>query len=244
MQVKGLKYHAVAQAFEGKLDRPVRRKLATKRVQVNQKAGGYEHDAEKAFNFQDLIRFERAYVQAMGNEGPAGTFNTLALAVIEGLNVLDVVTADKVVAHLVGEYQAGGEKKEDEVAELPLAPVGSRFENLRIHGRPLSLAECTADEPLQSRLLYSELEKPLGLKANGESRALFQHKKDVALPGVEIECTDKKFRVHIRRFGTLTLGDYVISKDKRTLTMIQFELGSPMYFRGYAAFGEGNGVTY
>jgi len=50
--------------------------------------------------------------------------------VVEGLNVLDVTSADKVVALLSSQYSA-------EESEPRIVATGSHFENLKISGEPI-----------------------------------------------------------------------------------------------------------
>ena len=57
---------------------------------------------------------------------------TLATSVIEGFNVLDVVTADRIVAQVSTEHPLDGY-----VPEVTF--LGTRFENLRIAGHPVTV---------------------------------------------------------------------------------------------------------
>jgi hypothetical protein len=205
------------------------------------------------------VRFDAAYTTVEGNvaeteKGPV--YNTLASVTIEGLNVMDVVTADRVVARLVAEQRSAG-------ADPVIRATGSHFENLRVAGKPLEVVSrravseagtvadmAPADDrgvrvltdldgaqvtlpawdraphgPFTDALLLTSLfELPVsaGVRdAPGESRVL-------QVPG----------------FGRVHLGEYLVTRFSRRLTMIRLELGSPV--EGEIEFGsdEVNGHTY
>ncbi|MGC2247580.1 MAG: hypothetical protein WA609_13335, partial [Terriglobales bacterium] len=61
-------------------------------------------------------------------------FETLATSVVEGLNVLDVVTADRVVGQISTWHPAYGKGQVPSVTFL-----GTRFENLRIDGQEVKV---------------------------------------------------------------------------------------------------------
>ena len=63
---------------------------------------------------------------------PGHGFSTITTAVVEDLNVLDVVTADRVVAQISTEHPL--------VGYVPhITFLGTRFENLRIAGHKVEL---------------------------------------------------------------------------------------------------------
>src|SRR5207247_4734841 len=60
---------------------------------------------------------------------------TLVSAVVEGLNIQNIVTADWAVARLTSEHP----RKDSPPDELSMLPIGSYFVNLRIAGTPVTL---------------------------------------------------------------------------------------------------------
>jgi hypothetical protein len=77
--------------------------------------------------------FESAYTQVAGNvsDKPNGGWVTVASAVVEGLNVLDVVTADRIVTQVSTEHPLEG--------YVPRVTfLGTRFEGLKIAGVPIT----------------------------------------------------------------------------------------------------------
>jgi len=81
-----------------------------------------------------VLSYRSAYTQVAGNRSlkPGQGWSTLTTSVVEGLNVLDVVTADRVVGQMITEHPIDG--------YVPSVNfLGTRFENLRIAGHPVAL---------------------------------------------------------------------------------------------------------
>jgi hypothetical protein len=81
-----------------------------------------------------VASFRSAHTQVAGNRDPkpGHGWATLSTTVIEGLNVLDVLTADRVVGQIITEHPL--------VGYVPIISfLGTRFENLRIAGHPVEL---------------------------------------------------------------------------------------------------------
>ncbi len=106
-------------------------------------------------NIEGLISFKRgrtrvagAHVQqktdAFGNDHAGWV--TLATAALEGYNVEDIITADRVVAQLSTQHSMTNDPKQP-ISHVPRVNfLGTRFENLRVGGYPveveLDLAFC------------------------------------------------------------------------------------------------------
>lgn len=125
-------YHAEATVLDGELHLPLAQKI---RKQAHVKLCGtepnYFSQRAKEYRLEGVISFQSAYTQVGGNLGrkPGVGWSTLATSVIEGLNVLDVVTADRVVSQLSIDHP------EAEGRYIPTVSfLGSRIENLQIAG--------------------------------------------------------------------------------------------------------------
>jgi hypothetical protein len=82
---------------------------------------------------EGVISFHSAYTQVAGNKSlkPGHGWTTLVTSVVEGLNVLDVVTADRVVAQISTDHPLTG--------YVPSVTfLGTRFENLKIAGHHIT----------------------------------------------------------------------------------------------------------
>jgi hypothetical protein len=127
-------YFAEATALEGDLTLPlVQRFTSPASLKLSPEGGYLSHHAEN-FRLGGVISFRSAYTQVAGNVDikPEHGWNTLATAVIEGLNVMDVLTVDRVVAQISTDHPR--------VGYIPAVTfLGSRFENLRIAGHPVKI---------------------------------------------------------------------------------------------------------
>jgi hypothetical protein len=124
------KYHAEAEVLKGNLRLPLVQEIKTQASAKLGEEGGYLSQHEIDYKLEGVISFEKAYTQTSGNRGlkPGHGWATLSTSVVEGLNVLDVVTADRVVSQIALEHPLEGY-----VPEIHF--LGSRFENLRVAGR-------------------------------------------------------------------------------------------------------------
>jgi hypothetical protein len=127
-------YDAEATAFEGNLFVPLRQEIKPQAFVKLPTTGGYLAQRSCGYRVESLLSFESAYTQVAGNRDvkPCYGFHTLTTSVVEGLNVLDVVTADRVVAQISTEHPLDG--------YVPsITFLGTRFENLRIAGHKIDL---------------------------------------------------------------------------------------------------------
>ncbi len=127
-------YHAEATALAGELRLPLVEEIKPQLYAKLSERGGYLSQRARDYRLEGVISFRSAYTQVAGNldPKPGHGWSTLATAAIEDLNVLDVVTADRVVAQLSTEHPL--------VGYVPKVTfLGTRFENLRIAGHPVNL---------------------------------------------------------------------------------------------------------
>jgi hypothetical protein len=127
-------YHAEATALVGDLQLPLVQEIKPQAYAKLPEIGGYLSQRAANYRLEGVISFQSAYTQVAGNPGKKIGHgpSTLSTAVVEGLNVLDVVTADRVVAQVSTEHPL--------VGYVPhVTFLGTRFENLRIAGHPVKL---------------------------------------------------------------------------------------------------------
>lgn len=128
-------YHAEAFALIGNLHHPVAQEVKPIAYSKLAEEGGYLSQRLEKYRLEAVASFQSAYTQVAGNleQKPGHGWNTLTTSVIEGLNVLDVVTADRIVAQIGTEHPLKG--------YVPTVTfLGTRFENLRIAGHPVHLS--------------------------------------------------------------------------------------------------------
>jgi hypothetical protein len=127
-------YQAEATAVSGSFQLPLAAEIGSRGFLELPEKGGYRSHHEHEFRLESVLSYRSAYTQVAGNrEIKAGHgWSTLATAVVEGLNVLDIVTADRVVSQISTEHPLEG--------YVPsITFLGTRFENLRIAGHPVKL---------------------------------------------------------------------------------------------------------
>jgi hypothetical protein len=127
-------YHSEAHVLEGALQHPLTQEIKPQAFVRLPEQGGYYPQRVENFKLEEIISFRTAYTQVAGNLDPKKGHGhaTLATSVIEGLNVLEVVTADRIVGQVITEHPL--------VGNVPhISFLGTRFENLRIAGCPVDV---------------------------------------------------------------------------------------------------------
>jgi hypothetical protein len=127
-------YHAEASALEGELIAPLKTPIKPQAYVKVHEDGGYLSERAIDYRLEGIFSFKKAYTQVSGHEDPKPErgYITLATSVIEGFNVLDVVTADRIVAQVVTRHEPDLDQLVPDVSFL-----GTRFENLQIAGHPV-----------------------------------------------------------------------------------------------------------
>jgi hypothetical protein len=245
-------YHACAHAFSGSFTRPFNQTIDVQASSALPIIGGHGSSRVENFQFREFVSFRKGYTHVSGgHQADDDSHNTLVTSTVEGLNLLDVVTADRIVARLYSKH-------------LPNEPegfitlVGSKFENLRIAGWPVEIKLNTelferlptfamakkqyddngeirkiAEDPFQNGQTLKEI------KPNGGILCSCVREMDTAYPGVK--------RVGhcfaVPGFGKFFLGEVLIRHAERTLTMVRLEIGSAVSASGTAvqAFSNGRG---
>jgi len=228
------KYNATAKIISGSLKLPISQAIhPVAHAQLGEE-GGYEAIHSIGHRVEGVVTIDSAYTQVAGNPGTKhGGWNTISTSVIEGLNILEVVTADRVVGQIITEHPAEG--------YVPrISFLGTRFENLRIAGHPVNLelgldilgeeapaddGSYTEDRGVISRI-SSQLKAPRGgKKIPSELADHFDQLKSMlgsrdAIEGSLVSNIDGSFPghffnhvIHIRDFGKLTLAKLRIEHE-------------------------------
>jgi hypothetical protein len=120
-------YHGASNALGGVLTHPYKTVITTAANTALANAGGYNSSPNVPYHLDHVLSCKAAYTHATGGEED-GYWATLTTAVVEGVNLLEVVTADKIVAQI--------SSKHPKVGNVPIVSfVGSQFVNLRINGK-------------------------------------------------------------------------------------------------------------
>jgi hypothetical protein len=128
-------YSASAYALAAEFERPKKHSLSPQASVVLSGHGGHGSQRVPGYKVDGLISFKEAYSEVGGSYDDChGMYTTHAWSVVEGLNVADMLTADRVVSRLAVYHYASDKK-----AEPTYDFTGSYFENLRIAGHPLDI---------------------------------------------------------------------------------------------------------
>lgn len=255
-------YHACAHAFSGHFKRPFEHQIDVLAASALPITGGHGQARVENFQFREFLSLRKGTTHVSGaRQDDDKSHNTLVTATVEGLNLLDMVTADRIVARLYSKHH------EDE-PEGSFNIVGSRFEGLRI-------ADCDVDVKLDLELFekvrtYEAALKEFDKKGDFYKIAsnLFKDRGDKPLEKpkqcgailcscvkeikgikeIEANCPGVTRVGHhgfrVEGFGTIFLGEVVISHGQRTLTMIRYEIGSAVSGKGTVVQASGNGQNY
>ena len=191
------------------------------------------------FHLRSVVRFARAYAYVTGNQDDEGRHQTLATTVIEGLNVGEVVTADRVVARLESTYPAAPRSGAEVEADfIGILVAGSRFENLRILGCAVTAQPDPAFETCRTVAELEAIRKVASGQLATIKESWFTGPAQTCslLPGVPrdprwpLAAKDVAGSCSIRidGFGTIHLAEYAFARNKRRLAMMRLELGSPI----------------
>jgi hypothetical protein len=126
-------YDATAYVFSAELQQPIHRTVGKQSFVELPGAGGYRYERAEPFRLEGVVSYAGGYTQVAGHRGSDGAgATTLATSVLEDLNILDVLTADRVVAQITTEHPVDG--------SVPsVSFLGTRFENLRIAGQNIEI---------------------------------------------------------------------------------------------------------
>ncbi len=186
--------------------------------------GGHISQTKEALHFTigtaEILRVGRATATVLGEERD-DYFISSAIATVEKLNILNIVTADRVVAKVTSAFPKKPKDgdatsqgfRPSRIFEAPVPEgnyhpshffvSGSHFDNLKIDGKPY---DCEFERPEdEAGFMVMNTESTRELIFKGE-----HHQK-----------------VPIRQFGMVHLGEKFKYGGKVILSMIRVELGCP-----------------
>jgi hypothetical protein len=209
--------------------------------------GGHVTTSTGAFNHDSIVSCRTAYTRVSGREQQTdGPWSMVTTSVIEGLNILEVLTAERIVAQVSIEYSKDG--------KFPrISFAGSRFEQLRVAGCDVApvmnekfmTLQNEGDEPLayeqfrqtgrgqcHNMIKSADSKKVKWVRDRfswmdsdpkpGEDRCLCS-----LVDGVNQAVPGRSFGhvLEIPEFGRIFLGEFFPSHGSVQLSMIRAELG-------------------
>jgi hypothetical protein len=130
-------YHGEANLLDLDVIEPFQEKVNQGKVELQEGKGDrshYKFERSGPYNVKGVISYQSGYTQvgAARSMKHERRYSTLVTSAIEGLNILDILTADRVVAQITTAHPIDGAVPE-------VSFLGTRFENLRIGGHKVEL---------------------------------------------------------------------------------------------------------
>jgi hypothetical protein len=230
---------ASAIAASGRITRPVSDVIPTHGAVSLPANGGYYSTRVEGCRYKEILSFESAYSEVAGSDhGPDGPFDTLAMTVIEGLNILNVVTCDRVVARIASKFPTM-DKDGKTINEPDFTTVGSRFERLRIGNHFFDHLDLGVGVVCDCGSWTSMQKGFQGDSRNALMKAALFPPEGNALPrmlGFSLAPSPEKSsnitevlgQIYVPQFGTVNLGEFFVTQYSRQLVMLRVELGCPV----------------
>lgn len=211
-------YHALATGVSGQITLPFHHTIAVQAPTALPISGGYSSSRVEGYRFDQVLSFASAETTTAGSESRE-FFNTLATATVEGLNLQNVLTADRVVARLATKYSK-------DTGERFVTFAGSHFKNLRITGCPIEVQidpEQLKASRESERARFGTVVAPVTL----DGRWGVERLEDGAL--------------HVPQLGKIYLGEYLVTDCYQSISMLRVELGCAVEGNVTAANASSNG---
>ena len=216
-------FHGEGHAFSGVFHRPVSAPIETLASVSLPTIGGHAHTRIENFDIPRLVSFRSAHTHVSGSQQDANTFTTQVTTTIEGLRILDFLTADRIVARLTSEHLRKNK-------EGHILAIGSNFENLRLGGYPVQVTlrhdlflECKTFEDLRKRVTKEAKSGRISSASDGAALCSLVEKIQTDLPGTELD----GHVLRVPHFGSIAFAEVFAEPGTKTLTMLGLTLGSP-----------------
>jgi hypothetical protein len=235
-------FHAEGHALSGEFRHPLWSVIQAQASASLSTIGGHATAQVENFHHQDFVCFKSADTHISGKRRRNDTFVTHASTVVKGLNILGMVTADRIVSRLTSVHSPKD-------PEGHIIAEDSRFEGLKIDGEDVKVI--LRHDLLVKCKTFSELTKGIaGDKKSGKIVALDEDRQvaicslvekiETKLKGVDV----KQHLIEVKNFGKIFLAEIFTDPGTRTLTMLRLELGSPHVAELIAGETRINGVPY
>ena len=245
-------YNGHGHALSGHIESPINQLVEVQAGMSLPANGGVGNARAEKYRLKEFVSFEAAYTHVAGSKSDKDTHTTLVTSTVEQLNVLDVVTADRVVARVASTH-----KLPDDEARITV--FGSKIENLKVAGCPVQVDfadklflrltnfEAVRNE-FQNNAEFRKIAADPFLTGQPQSSidprgvVLCSIVKDIKMncPGIE----QAGHALIVPEFGTVFIGELISEHRKRTVTMLRIELGCPVTGNVVVAQAMTNGRPY
>jgi hypothetical protein len=132
---QGHVYHAAAHVLSGKLERPILQDIVDQApLSLTDRRGGHLTRYVNNFSLEGLISYTKGETRVSGARSlKTEGWVTLATSIIEGLDIFEIVTADKIVSQVSTEHALVD-------GHFPqVSFLGTQFKGLEVSGFPVEL---------------------------------------------------------------------------------------------------------
>lgn len=245
-------YHADASPLGGHITHPFENVIHTQASTSLAQAGGHAESRIDSYKLDNSVTVTSgpAYSHTTGVVNKTtGTWTTLVTSVVENLNVLEVVTADRIVSKLHVEYPHEGDHPK-------ISIIGSKFVNLRVNGESinpvldLDLLKSESKSEFPDKHLMEEkvfnnkvsshykkitetkgapewlagrhasMKSPESRKKKGYVLCSLVNELQGAKPGTAFGHV-----LHVPGFGNIFFGELIVAPNSYRLTMMRIEMG-------------------
>jgi hypothetical protein len=261
-------FHADAAPIGGHFTKPKETIIHSHGSSSLAPAGGHvSASVEKYVHPDKLVSFDKAYSEIRGMVSDAGSWTTEVTSVVEGLNVLDMVKADRVMARLTIEHPSNGGHPKASVAgseitnltidDVKINPVLAKNVG-RVHKKgKFPDTSLIGDEDFLARAVRQS-EKVTNAKGAPDwmlARYRWVQSKTARSRKGYVQCSlvDKiqgakpgsvfGHVIHVPDFGNIFLGEFLTSHHAFRLTMMRLEMGCTNHGTTSIGTGDGNGST-
>lgn len=238
---------ADAHALGGFLEEPCCKIIPTLASVSLPPVGGLATARSEAFDVDEFVRVSAAYTRVSGQQHADGAVSILVTAVVEGLSILEVVEAERIVAQLsISVSKAGG--------PIQVSTAGSRFDGLKLAGHPRHVRLNAQLQELGDPGLATTHVAEIGhtqatMVADGfqghqgsewaQARSAWMKKGKSQKPPAKALCSlvdgfdgsgpkSCGHVVDIPGFGRFIFGELLVSADSAQLVSVRAELGCPV----------------
>ncbi len=245
-------YHADASPLGGHITHPLETVLQTQASTSLAQAGGHAESRIDSYRLDNSVTVTSgpAYSHATGVKNKTtNAWTTLVTCVVENLNVLEVVTADRIVSKLHVEYPQQGDHPR-------ISIIGSKFVNLRVNGESInpildidllkseSKGEFPDKHVMEEKVFnnkvsshykkitetkgapewlagrHASMKSPESRKKKGFVLCSLVEELRGAKPGTAFGHV-----LHVPGFGNIFFGELIVAPNSYRLTMMRIEMG-------------------
>ena len=216
-------YHAEAHVLSGHLQRPIDEKIELQApVKLNDRRGGHFSRSAQDFSVEGLISFTKGETRVSGARSLKNNgWVTLSTSILEGLNVFEIITADRVVSQVSTDHAYyEGDVPQGHVPHVTF--LGTQFMNLCVSGFPLKLTldlGICGDPPANGKSYLEDSKFLAGVKEQ-TSEIVKKITKASGLPKDLKEQYDKKL-AHIEKLIRACEAGDQSSREPITCSLVQ-----------------------